>query len=240
MTLKGLDDIYAIPLLQGLRSNTYLKTLVLGFVCVSHQQLRSLTDSIPLMRIKKLKIDVDGDRYVEEEDAKQLLLQAVKNNFSLRSVRAYIRRSGLFWYNNIFNAGEKKILVFYTDRNEHLDHWVNNPERVDRKVWPEALKLADQAGPDSLFRGLNSVLGSDSASLPNGSASVHSITLRSGHSGFWRKQAINSPWCAPVERPAKGLRSVTFRCSVLQKRALPSIPQSYSSVHTYDIIHTQI
>ena len=50
----------------------------------SHQQLRTLTDSIPLMRIKALKVDIDIN--VGHENAKQLLLQAVKNNFSLRSV----------------------------------------------------------------------------------------------------------------------------------------------------------
>ena len=173
LELRFLKDIYAIPILQGLRFNTYLKTLVLGYVR-SHQQLRTLTDSIPLMRtIKKLEIDVDGDRYVEEEDVKQLLLQAVKNNFSLRSVRAYIR-SG-FESNNIFNAEEKTRLVFYTDRNERLDHWVDNPEQVDdRKVWPEALKLADQAGPDSLYRGLRSVLGRNYVSLPPGRKRKHS------------------------------------------------------------------
>ena len=72
-------------------------------------------------------------------------------------------------------------LVSYADRNELLDQWVDNPEQVDdRKVWPEALKLAEQAGPDSLFRGLRSVLGGDYVSLPAGrkTASVHNIMLR--------------------------------------------------------------
>ena len=36
------------------------------------------------MRIKVLKVDIDIN--IDHENAKQLLLQAVKNNFSLRSV----------------------------------------------------------------------------------------------------------------------------------------------------------
>jgi len=133
----------------------------------SQQQLHTLTDSIPLMPIKKLEIGVNGDRYDEEENVKQLLLQAVKKNFSLRSVHAY-SRSGLD-SNDIFNAEEKTRLVFYADRNELLDQWATNPEQVnDRKVWPEALKLAEQAGPDSLFRGLHSVLESDYISVRAG------------------------------------------------------------------------
>ena len=59
------------------------------------------------------------------------------------------------------SAGDEQRLVFYTNRNKSVDQWVSNPEMVDRKVWPEALKLADRAGPDALFRGLRSVLESD-------------------------------------------------------------------------------
>ena len=53
----------------------------------------------------------------------------------------------------------KKTLAFYAKRNERLDQWVENPETVvDRKVWPNALGLAERAGPDALFRGLRLVL----------------------------------------------------------------------------------
>ena len=63
---------------------------------------------------------------------------------------------------SIFDDDDETRLTFFADRNECLDRWVDNPEQVDdRKVWPEALGLAEQAGPDSLFRGLRSVLESD-------------------------------------------------------------------------------
>ena len=67
------------------------------------------------------------------------------------------------------SAEDKKTLAFYANRNECLDQWVDKPEIVEqRKVWPDALGLAERAGPDALFRGLRSVLGRDYVSLPGG------------------------------------------------------------------------
>ena len=126
----------------------------------TRQQLGALTDSIPLMRVKELKVVFASD--FDEENTEQVLLQAVKNNFSLRSIRG--EHSG----RDLFDDDDKARLVFYAIRNECLDQWCDNPETVNRKVWPEALKLAEQAGPDSLFRGLRSVLESDHMSLPSG------------------------------------------------------------------------
>ena len=127
----------------------------------SRELLQSLRESIPKMRIKQLHVVISDA--VHDENDKQLLLQAVKNNFSLRSIRGE-RPSG----RDIFDDDDKARLVFYANRNERLDQWVDNPEPVDRKVWPEALGLAEQAGPNSFFRGLRSVLQSDYVSLQAG------------------------------------------------------------------------
>ena len=135
-----------------------LEKFLIG-VIQTQQQLRTLTDSIPLMRIKALYVVVDID--FGEENYKQLFLQAAKNNFSLRFVDGN-SASG----RDLFNDNDKTRLVFYANRNELLDQWVDNPERIqERKVWPEALKLAEKAGHDSLFRGLRAVLGGDYVSL---------------------------------------------------------------------------
>jgi len=123
----------------------------------SHEQLRALTQSIPSMRIKELTVILEN--HLEQENAKRGLLHAVKENFSLQALIG--RCNG----RDLFNDDDKLRLVFYADRNERLDQWVDNPEKVDCKVWPEALKLAERAGPDSLFRGLQSALGSDYVSL---------------------------------------------------------------------------
>ena len=142
--------------LLGAVEKSKLEHFAIGSI-QSHEQLRNLTDSIPKMRIKELQVEFSSPR-VEEND-KQLLLLAVKNNFSLRSVDGNRALPGL----DLFDANHKTRLVFYTNRNERLDQWVDNPETVieQRKVWPDALKLAEKAGPNSLFRGLRSVLGGD-------------------------------------------------------------------------------
>ena len=124
----------------------------------SHDQFQALTESIPSMRIKELIIVFTI--LIDEGNAKREVLQAVKNNFSLRSVESRHDQRDLF------NDDDKLRLVFYADRNERLDQWVNNPETVDQKVWPDALQLAQKAGPNSLFQGLRTVLGSDYVSLP--------------------------------------------------------------------------
>jgi len=130
----------------------------------SQQQLLTLTESIPLMRIKVLQLDIDIRDEKEERNCKADLLRAVKNNFSLRAVLSY-NHSG--FDHDVFDADDEKKLFFYTGRNKRLDQWVDNQEQVDgRKVWPEALKLAEQAGPDSLLSGLRSVLKSDYVTLP--------------------------------------------------------------------------
>ena len=127
------------------------------------QQLQTLTQSIPSMHIRELDVVVDWIRLRGSANTRQNLLlairnllQAFKNNFSLRSVKT----EGL--------VIDKKTLAFYTNRNESLDQWVDHPETVEQKVWPDALGLAERAGPDALFRGLRSVLERDYVKLPGG------------------------------------------------------------------------
>ena len=98
----------------------------------TQQQLQTLTQSIPSMKLTELVIRYDGGgvENVEEE-----LLQAVKNNFTLLSVKGETY-DGI----DLFNQSEQQRLAFYANRNESLDQWVDKPETVEqRKVWPEAL-----------------------------------------------------------------------------------------------------
>ena len=142
------------------------------------EQLQALTQSIPSMKLKELEVkfwdDEDSDDEYEPEGEldreaiRQDLLHAVKNNFSLRAVKADVLTE-----NDEFDlferAEDKHRLAVYANRNESLDQWVDNPVTVEQqKVWPEALSLAERAGPDALFRGLRSVLESDYVSLPGG------------------------------------------------------------------------
>jgi len=122
-------------------------------------QLERVTRSIPNMKVRELKIDVHYAQFeVNAEQNRQNLLGAIKSNFTLRSVTVEYR-------GNLFNHEHERRLLFYAFQNERLDHFVEGPEKVDRKVWSEALSLAEQAGKDALFTNMQSVLGSDYVNL---------------------------------------------------------------------------
>ena len=129
------------------------------------------------MKLKELEVKFwvaeDSDDEDEEggsgrETIRQELLHAVKNNFSLRSVKARILDDHGLESDLFDSVDEKQRLTFYANRNESLDQWVDHPKKVEQKVWPDALGLAERAGPNALFRGLRSVLESDYGSLPGG------------------------------------------------------------------------
>jgi len=167
-------------LLQAIQTSK-LERLKIGTI-QTRQQLQTLTQNIPLMRIKELEINFEyGDEDGEEgelsrETIRQDLLHAVKNNFSLRTVKAEVFTEIIadepdvyydLYVSDLFESAEDKHrLAFYANRNESLDQWVNNPTTVEQqKVWPKALNLAERAGPSALFRGLRSVLQSDYVKL---------------------------------------------------------------------------
>ena len=167
---QSLGSLEGVPFESLLRATekSKLEQFKIGSI-QSQQQLQTLTGSIPLMRIKELEVTFAGQILRENANARQNLLLAIKKNFSLRSAKGGIcinsSSSDLFE-----SAEDKHRLAFYANRNESLDQWVNHPETIKQKVWPEALSLAERAGPNALFRGLRSVLGRDyvSAGLPGG------------------------------------------------------------------------
>jgi len=145
-TLESVfPGIHFKKLLQAIQTSK-LERFQIGDIETPHQ-LQLLTESIPSMKFQELEI-----RNVKEE-----LMEAVEKNFSLLSVKC-----------SRFDNNDKARLAFYANRNESLDQWVNNIERGDRKVWPEALGLAQRAGPDALFRGLRSVLESEEYVISKG------------------------------------------------------------------------
>jgi len=143
----------------------------------SQQHLQTLVQSIPSAKLKDLEVSLfeherEHECELDRETVKQDLFHAVKNNFSLRSVTYEIFRQTTDLFDR---AEDKQTLAFYANRNERLVRWADNPETVEPKVWPDALGLAQRAGPDALFRGLRSTLGSDNVSWKGRrSAKVHS------------------------------------------------------------------
>ena len=166
---QTLPDIQFKNLLQAIQISK-LERFQIALI-QTPQQVQTLTDTIPSMKLKELVLELfceDEDDEFSPETIRQDLLHAVKNNFSLRSVEA-----SLFSDNDesdLFESTEDKhSLACYANRNELLDQWVDHPETVEqRKVWPDALSLAQKAGPNSLFCGLRSVLERDYVSLPSG------------------------------------------------------------------------
>jgi len=147
------------PLLQAVKKSNALERFAIGEIGLN-RQLELLTRSIPSMRVKELVIHVvdTSGRNINES-----ILEAVKNNYSLRSVTGHIIRHRDNSRASLFDdVGDEQRLAFFLDRNERVEQWVKNPEKVvDRKVWPKALHLAQRAGPNSLFRGLRSVFESE-------------------------------------------------------------------------------
>ena len=145
----------------GAIEKSKLERFQIGSIVTPHQ-LQTLTQSIPSMKVKELEIRLTPSF---AEALKQDLLRAVENNFTLRSVKGKLPNGTDFFDSD----DDKQRLAFYANRNESLDQWVDNPETVEQgKVWPEALSLAERAGPNALFCGLRSVLERDYVSLPGG------------------------------------------------------------------------
>ena len=88
----------------------------------------------------------------ERDRMKQTLRQAVKNNFTLQSVKYQ------FGDRNPLDASEDdETLKFYLERNICLAQWVENPASVPKHLWKEAATVAAKAGPTMLFRLLRKI-----------------------------------------------------------------------------------
>ena len=178
--LEEFPGVHFRNLLQAIQMSK-LERFEIGTIR-TQQQLQTLTESIPSMHIRELEVDFWYDEGNDDEDdevgelsreaIRQHLLRAVKNNFSLRTVKAemFTETDDEIDGTNLFERAEdKQALAFYANRNATLDQWVDNPVTIEQqKVWPDALSLAERAGPNAFFRGLRSVLQSDCGSLPSG------------------------------------------------------------------------
>ena len=121
----------------------------------SEAHFQTLLNILPAMKTQELEFDlhrllpVGANRQAD-------VLRAVKQNFSLRSLKATMSGGDAF-----FTDDDKVLLQFYIDRNKRLAQWVASPATVPRLLWPDALGLALEAGENSLYRSLQAVLGDE-------------------------------------------------------------------------------
>jgi len=147
--LDVLGDEEIGNLLQAV-SRSKLVRFLIGKLNTRHCRL--CTSYVQSMKLRELVMTV----LVVEENMKQDLVEAVKRNFSLLSLESNILDD-----DPVFRAR----IQFYLDRNARLEQWIQNPASVPRELWPEAMKLALDAGHGILYAFLRALAGSQSDSL---------------------------------------------------------------------------
>jgi hypothetical protein len=145
------DSLDAAVLSQVLETTAKLKLHHIFFRRVQAETVfRAINDIIPKFTMQNLDIgcEVSGWNVTE---AKQQLKAAVKKNFCLQKVRCYSERPELL------NLADMMKLNFYTNRNNLLSEWIENPSTIPKTLWPNALRLAVEAGYGPLYRSLHAV-----------------------------------------------------------------------------------
>jgi len=117
----------------------------------NQNRLQSLADTIPSMKIRELVVQSDYNGYRNRDRTLQTLRQALRNNFTLQSVKYRL-------FDIPFDASvEDSTMKFYLQRNIHLARWVENPATAPKHLWKEATTLAAKAGTEMLFRLLQKI-----------------------------------------------------------------------------------
>ena len=117
---------------------------------LSHFQ--TLAGALPSMKIREIVIQFGYLAPNERDRMQQTLRQAVKNNYTLQSVKHQHGNADPF-----DPTDEDETLKFYLERNICLSQWVENPATVPKHLWKEATTLATKAGPETLFRLLRKI-----------------------------------------------------------------------------------
>jgi hypothetical protein len=139
---------------SGYESSEELKILLRAvetspLECFSIGQIQSsgtvlaLIASIPRMQVQSLGLCLCA----ENEDMKRDIIQAVKQNASLRTVVANV-----YFNEDWLDNEDKRKLKTYSVRNKFLAEWIENPNTVPKAAWAEALVMAQTTGPDAVFR----------------------------------------------------------------------------------------
>lgn len=124
----------------------------------------ALPDKIPAFHCSKLDIIFLGNA-TEIANVKPDILAALKRNFNLRRVRCTHHLDARLPLAPVFDGADNSRLAFFFERNRLLAHWLQNPATVPQHLWPRALKLAQEAGRESLYQSLRKVAPEVGSSL---------------------------------------------------------------------------
>jgi len=153
------EDMHHVPndSIQSFRSlcqavaESKLETFSIGIVdTLSRSQ--TLADALPSMKIREIVIQFGFFGLNETDRMEQTVCRAVKNNFTLQSVKHQHGSAEPF-----DPTDEDGTLKFCLERNIRLAKWVENPATVPKHLWKEATTLATKAGPDVLFQLLRKI-----------------------------------------------------------------------------------
>jgi len=107
----------------------------------NHEQ--EVLDAVPSFKMKNLKLIFAHD------NGQAALLELLKRNYFIQNVECAVLPGREYW-----NEANRMRLDFYLNRNRKLSQWMENPKLVPRDLWPEAMKLALEAGITSLYLSL--------------------------------------------------------------------------------------
>lgn len=118
---------------------------------IDERCFRALIDVIPKLQMHQVRISIKLDCTLH--DRKLRLLAALKRNYKLLAATA-IMRANDHDEDMFVDPNERDELARCFLRNLHLKEWSENPALVPQHLWPEALKLAREAGHESLWQSL--------------------------------------------------------------------------------------
>jgi len=133
-----------------------LERLVLrniSFEALDEEHGQVLEHAIPLLKVKELFLYFKEE---SEEDQEERLMDSLKKNFNVQSVKL-TRLTYMNENNNWLSKANQTQLDFFLNRNCKLAQWIEKPKLVPKELWPEAMKLALEAGAESLYLSLLSL-----------------------------------------------------------------------------------
>jgi len=103
--------------------------------------VQALTEAVSSLKVKEFTFR-GVSTFTQEQSTN--LLEAFKGNYILQKVQC---------------MGLETQLEFCLNRNRKLAEWTENPKLVPRDLWPDAIKLALEAGRESLYLSLIAMSG---------------------------------------------------------------------------------